>query len=123
MAEGLGKRSLPIVAPYLHREKDQAIRRYMDRPGGTLTSDSIEEIVPSAAAGRIDTLFVDTGVPKWGKYDPASGRVELHSVQEGGDEDLLDAAFTHTYLNGGNVYGLDSAQIAAQSGAAAIFRY
>jgi hypothetical protein len=84
---------------------------------------SIEEIVPSAAAGRIDTLFVDTGVQKWGKYDPVSGRVELHSAQEGGDENLLDAAFTHAYLNGGNVYGLDSAQMPAQSGGGAIFRY
>jgi hypothetical protein len=79
--------------------------------------------VPGAFAGKIGTLFVDTGGQKWGKYDAASGLVEVHSGQQKGDEDLLGVAFAQTYLNGGNVYALDSQKMPGASGAAAIFRY
>jgi hypothetical protein len=117
------KRGLQIVSPYFHREQDRAIERYMDLLNGPLTSVVIEEIVTGAVAGRIDTLFVDTGERKWGKYDAPSGLVELHPKQQNKDEDLLDLAFAQTYLNGGNVYALDPVKIPGASGAAAIFRY
>ena len=117
------KRGRPLVSPYLQREREQAVGRYMDLLGGPLASGNIEKIVRGAAAGRIDTLFVNTGIQKWGKYDPVSGRAEVHSERQAGDEDLVDLAFRQAYLNGGNVYGLDSAQITGDSGAAAIFRY
>jgi hypothetical protein len=122
-SQGLLKRGLPIVSPYFHREEEQAITRYEDLLGGSLASEIIEDILPSALAGRIDTLFVDTGVQIWGKRDPVSGQAEIHSGQQSGDEELLDVAFAQTYLNGGNIYALDSAQMPGDSGAAAIFRY
>jgi hypothetical protein len=122
-ASQLLKRALPIVSPWFRREKEQTIARYMDLLGGPLVSESIDEIVPGAAGGRIETLFVDIGARKWGKFDPVLGSVEVHPEQFKGDDDLLDVAFCQAYLNGGNVYGLDSAQIPGQSGVAAIFRY
>ncbi|MGO9019486.1 MAG: hypothetical protein ACLQVJ_14175 [Syntrophobacteraceae bacterium] len=122
-SQELLKRGLQVVSPYFHREREQAIGRYMDLSGGPLTSESLEEIVPSAVSGRIDTLFVDTGVQKWGKYDPVSGQVEVHSGQQNGDEDLLEVAFAHAHLNGGNVYGLGSVEMPGESGGAAVFRY
>ncbi|MDA8307600.1 MAG: hypothetical protein M0Z81_12320, partial [Deltaproteobacteria bacterium] len=93
-----------------------------DLLGGGLASDNIVDILPGAAAGRIDTLFVNTGAEQWGTYDPSSGRVEVHSERQTGDEDLLDLAFVHTYLNGGNVYELESPEMAGKN-AAAILRY
>lgn len=122
-SQELLRRGLPVVSPYFHREREQAIGRYMELLGGPLTSVSIEQIVPSAVVGRIDTLFMDTGLQKWGKYDPVSGQVELHSGRQTGDEDLLDVAFAHAYLNGANVYGLGSAEMPGDSGSAAVFRY
>jgi hypothetical protein len=122
-SQELLKRGLQVVSPYFRREREQAIERYMDLSGGPLTSESIEEIVASAVAGRIDTLFVDTGAHKWGEYDPVSGQVEVHSGQQNGDEDLLDVAFDHAYLNGGLVYGIGSEEMPGESGGAAVFRY
>ena len=122
-SQELLKRGLPAVSAYFRREQEQAVERYENHLGGSLASERIEEILPSAAAGRIDTLFEDIGVQKWGKYDPVSGQVEVHSGQQNGDEELLDAAFTQTYLNGENIYALDSAQMPGDSGVAAIFRY
>ncbi len=117
------KRGFPLVSSYFDREKRRAIGRYMNLLGGMLTSDTIEEIVPNAVAGRVDTLFVDNDRQKWGKFDLASGQVEIHPEQHRGDEDLLDVALNQAYLNGGDVYGLDPADMPGRSGGAAIFRY
>ncbi len=122
-SQELLKRGLPAVSPYFRMEQEQAIERYRDLLGGPLTSESIEEVLTSAAAGRIDTLFEDIGVQKWGKYDPVSRHVEVHSGRQDGDEELLDVAFAQTYLNGGKIYALESARMPGDSGVATIFRY
>ena len=118
----LQKKGLRLVSPYFSMEKERAIRRCMDLLGGGLASDNIVDILAGAAAGRVDTLFVNTGAEQWGTYDPSTGRVEVHSERQTGDEDLLDLAFVHTYLNGGNVYELESPEMAGKN-AAAILRY
>jgi hypothetical protein len=118
----LQRKGLQLVSPSFNTEKERAVQRCMDLLGGPLASDNIGDILPGAAAGRVDTLFIDTVAEQWGKYDPASGRVQVHDQRQTGDEDLLDLAFAHAYLNGGNVYGLDSPEMAGKNGAA-IFRY
>jgi hypothetical protein len=122
-SQELLKRARQIVSPYFQKEQRKAIDRYRDLLKGQLTSDRLEKVVPGAIAGKVDTLFVDTERRKWGKYDGGSGLVDVHSEQQNEDEDLLDLAFVQTYLNGGNVYALDSEKMPGTSGAAAIFRY
>jgi hypothetical protein len=117
------KKSLPLISPYFHQEQEMALERYMELSGGPLVSDDIEEILPGALAGRIETLFVNSGVHKWGKHDRPSGRVEVHTEQQKDDEDLLDLAFSGAYLNRGNVFGLDSEHMPGGGDAAAILRY
>lgn len=70
----------------------------------------------------METLFLDTDARQWGIYNQASGSIEVHRLRQTGDEDLLDLAFAHAYLNGGNVYGVDSPEMFGKNGAA-IFRY
>jgi hypothetical protein len=118
----LQKRGLQLVAPHFSREKERAMRRFRDLLGGPLASDNIGDILPGAAQGRVETLFLDTGAQQWGLYNRASGSIEVHGERQAGDEELLDLAFAHAYLNGGNVYGLDSPEMVGKSGAA-IFRY
>ncbi len=118
----LQRKSLPLVSPYFNKDKELAIHRWLALSGGPLASDKIGDILPGAAEGRVDTLFIDAGARQWGRYDPKSGSVEIHSERRTGDEDLLDLAFSHAYLNGGNVYGLDSPELPGKNGAA-IFRY
>lgn len=117
------KKSLPLVSPYFLREREKALERYMELSGGPLASNDIEEILPEARAGRIDTLFLNSGIQKWGKHDPVSDLVEVHPEQQKEDEDLLDLAFRNVYLNRGNVFGLDSEHMPGGSYAAAILRY
>lgn len=118
----LQKKGLPLVSTYFNRDKDLAIGRCRELLGGPLASESIADILPGAVSGRVDTLFLDTDAQQWGRYDPASDSVEIHSERQTGDEDLLDLAFAHAYLSGANVYGLNPPEMPGKN-AAAIFRY
>jgi hypothetical protein len=118
----LQKKGLPLVSPYFQRDTNLAVRRCMDLLGGPLASDDIGDILPRAVSGRVDTLLLNCAAQQWGRYDPASGAVEVHSEHRSGDEELFDMAFTQAYLNGANVYELDSPELHGKN-AAAIFRY
>jgi hypothetical protein len=47
----------------------------------------------------------------------------VHAEAEPGDEDLLDLAAVHTFLNGGMVYAVEPEQMPSYATLAALFRY
>lgn len=80
-------------------------------------------IVPAAYDGRIDTLFVAAGTQQWGIFTPETRDVQIHRETEEQDEDLLDFAAVHTFINGGTVYVVAPDAIPGGQHAAAVFRY
>jgi hypothetical protein len=122
-ATELQRRGLEIAGPYFMKEQQEAVAHYLDLTGSRLSSAGIQEILPASLKGRIDILFVDTGTPIWGKFDPESGQTEVHKERERGDEDLLDLATNRTFLSGGAVYALSAADMPESRKIAAIFRY
>lgn len=122
-AESLRQAAWEIVAPVFARKQQQALEQYQDLAGTDQISSNVDEIVPGAYAGRVDTLFVSIDGHVWGRYDRAANRVEVAGPDRDGGEDLLDFAVGQTLLNGGAVYALDRAQIPGDSLAAARFRY
>ena len=42
-----------------------------------LTSDDIDEIIPAACEGKIDTLFADCDAEVFGRFNPAKKSVEV----------------------------------------------
>jgi hypothetical protein len=83
----------------------------------------LREAVAAAYYGRIDHLFVAVGVQQWGNFDPQANELQIHSENEPGDEDLLNAAAIQTVLNGGTVYALEPQAVPEQAPLAAVFRY
>ncbi len=123
-AEELHQRAWAIVEPYFRREQERAAAQYEELRGtGRATSD-LRAIVPAAGQGRVESLFVAVGVQQWGRYEPETGRVELHDEAAPGDEDLLDLAAVETLTHGGKVYAVEPEQVPDTGGpAAAVFRY
>jgi hypothetical protein len=117
--------ALPIVEPILSRRQAEMAHKYRQFAGeqNGLASADLKEILPAACNGRVDTLFVAVGTQEWGKFDPATEKVEMHSSPQPGDEDLLDLASIHTYLNDGTVYAVKPDQVPSGESAAAVFRY
>lgn len=121
----LHERAWAIVEPIFARDREEAAEGYrqLAGEGSDRASGSVEEIVPAAAFGRVDTLFVALGVHVWGAFDPDENAVAVHEEAEPGDADLLDLAAVHTLLNSGTTYAVDADQVPGESPAAALFRY
>jgi hypothetical protein len=48
---------------------------------------------------------------------------QLRDEPQPGDEDLLDSAAVHTFLNGGTVYAVEPVEVPDEATLAAVFRY
>lgn len=121
-AQELHDRAWAIMEPRFLKEQEDALGRY--RASHSRTSDAIEEILPAAHHGRVDTLFVTRGHQAWGAYVPGDGgKVLLHDAYEHGDRDLLDIAAAATLKTGGRVFALESGDVPGHAVVAALLRY
>jgi hypothetical protein len=121
----LHKSAWDILGPHFQAAQAEAVAQYQQLAGqaSERVADRLEKIVPAAADGRVETLFVATGVLQWGVFDPATQEIELHRQQEAGDEPLLDLAAVQTYLKGGVVYAVEPEKVPGGASAAAVLRY
>jgi hypothetical protein len=122
-SEDLLKQAWNIVEPIFLDAQEGAKIQYVQASESKQTADTLEEIVPGAYNGRINTLFVAVGIQQWGTFDPENHRVHPHLDANPGDEDLLDFAAVHTFLNGGTVYALRPEEMPNEKTIAAICRY
>ena len=113
------------IGPLFRRAQEEAEAKYRERAGTGLASSELDEVVPAAYHGRMESLFVALGVQRWGRFDADSNVVEEHAEPEPGDRDLLDLAALRTLMNGGSVFAVDPDGVPADNGspAAAVFRY
>jgi hypothetical protein len=121
--EELHDQAWPLVEPVFEKEKEQAINLYKELSGTGRSSADINQIVPAAGHGRIDTLFVAVGVQTWGRYTIATDEVIVHDEATLNSTDLLDFAAIQTMLNGGTVYAVPPDEVPDEAPMAAIFRY
>ncbi|MGH1394258.1 MAG: hypothetical protein ACRAVC_09495 [Trichormus sp.] len=123
--EELHHQAWSIVSPLIQQQQQQAIALYQQLAGENMAqaSGDIKEIVPAAYYQKVDTLFVSLRQQVWGKFDSDTMSVDLHPQPQPQDNDMLDFAAVHTFLNGGQVYTLDIEEMPNQQPVAAIFRY
>lgn len=124
-AEELHEKALAIVNTALEKKQREAEARYREVAGKGYTAAGIRSVLPAAAYGRVDTLFVASGERLPGTFDREKNEVVL--AEEGaanGAEDLLDLAVVETIRGGGDVYVLEKERMPEQHAeAAAILRY
>jgi hypothetical protein len=122
-AADLHRKGWAIVQAHFEREQQAGASRYRNLALKQQTSCDLEEIVNAAVQGRVDILFVAVGTQRWGTYDPAASKVQIHSAMEPGDEDLLDFVTIQTLLNRGRVFAVPPERVPDQAPLAAVFRY
>jgi len=112
-----------VVEPYFQQAQEVAAEHYGNATGQGLASSDIQEIVPAAYNGRVNHLFVAVGEHQWGTFDPAQNRVNLEQEASPTNEDLLDFAAAHTFLNSGAVFAVNPEDVPEKGAIAAVFRY
>ena len=124
-ADELHKSAWDIVSPRFQAAYEEAVVQYRQLAGqaSERVADTLEKIVPAASEGRIETLFIATGVQHWGVFNPDTNEIEHHVQVQPGDESLLDLAAVQTYLKGGIVYTMELDKVPGGTSAAAVLRY
>lgn len=121
--EALLEKAWEIVAPILSKEQESARTRFDEMAHSERASDKLQDIVPAAFQGRVDSLFVAVNEHSWGHYDPQTNDIALHEPEQRNGEDLLDFAVVQTLRNGGAVYAVDAGELPGETSIAAVFRY
>lgn len=119
----LHTRAWGVVSALLDAERTRAAARVEEAWASPRTTPDPASIVPAAAHGRVDVLFVSNDAEWWGSYESGTERVTVRPQQGAGDQDLLDLATLHTLLNGGDVYSLPAADMPKGEDAVALLRY
>ncbi len=128
----LHRRSWPLVLPQFQQAQAQATAQY-EHLRGTEEQRAIsvvEEIVAAAYFQRVDTLFILANSPIWGAFNVENSQVEIHNAYQPGDQELINFAAIHTFLNGGTIYDMsqgdvpeNGAGVTSDSAMAALLRY
>ena len=125
--DGLGRDELhrqawSLVEPVFQQAERDAEARYRELAGTGRTSADLAATLVAAHQGRIDSLFVSQA-EVWGRFDPASGRVETRGAPRPGDDDLLDVAAMRTLTTRGAVYLRAPDRMPDSGPVAAVLRY
>jgi hypothetical protein len=107
----LHQKSWHLAAPHHQQAQQNARTKYLEFKGTRLTTNNMQEIVPAAYHGHIDTLFIAANGEQWGTFDEASNTVQIHKTAKWDDDELLDRTAAQTMLHDGTVYALDAHQI------------
>jgi hypothetical protein len=124
-ADELQAQAWPLVQPYFEQELAAVVEQYGQLVNMGWATHDLKEAVAAAYFGRVDKMIVAVDEQVWGKFDPATGKVEQQAGDQKSDGDiaLLDAAAMQTLLNGGSVYGLLRAEMPVDAPAVAVLRY
>lgn len=122
--EALHERAWEAIRPALEKPRRQAVERF-----GTLYAEDpsrvairVDELIPAAFDGRVETLFLPQGETVSGRFDPADRTVQISEDPRPGNTDLLELALARTMETGGRVFVLDPEAI-PEAPVAAILRY
>jgi hypothetical protein len=123
-ADELHQKAWEIVRPELEKSEHDARERYREMAGKGYTAAGVQTVVPAAAYGQVDTLFVDRDERLPGRFDPEKNEVVVYGQDAAEGEDLLDLAAVEAIKHGGKVYSLGKDQMPERdAAAAAILRY
>ena len=124
-AEELRDKAWNLVEPSFREAEREAKARLAALSDSSRAMNAIEQIVPAAYWGRVDTLFVQRDRHVWGQFDASANKVYLSEQEEfvPGNCDLIDLAVRRTLAKGGTVFALSGERMPAAVPAAAIGRY
>ncbi|MGB3182324.1 MAG: hypothetical protein WBB45_13110 [Cyclobacteriaceae bacterium] len=126
-AKDLHTKTWTVMKDHFEKRRDDHMKHYNDLAGTGKTSYDINQIVPAALNGRIETLFVKKGAEhKWGVFHKDTQNIEIHDTRGNEDECLMSMSAVETILNGGETFIVSAEDLPEQSVEAdmvAVFRY
>lgn len=104
---------------------DEALATYKELVKELRVADSVDTVLPLAATGRVQHLFVSRDHEIWGRFNPENLRVEHAQAKGYNREDLLDTCARTVHQYGGEIHLIPDEDLSRHTGArhiAAILR-
>lgn len=120
--EDLHARANAMMAERERGHRNQAIGQYVENLARARSCAGYTDVVPCAAQGRLTHLFLESGQPRWGTYEPETGRTTLWEGYRDGAEDLANLACIHAYLGGARIYAFAAGDLPDGAGIAGLCR-
>lgn len=92
------------IKPFFQEERNHKVELFNQFRDTKKTSHDLNEIVPSALSGKIDTLFLENESETWGIYDPIDRILKISDKEDIPNVSLTNLAAISTMLQGGDVY-------------------
>lgn len=102
----LHARVWPLVSPLFRQRADRAVAQYQQLDGTGRTVHDLPVLLPAAHRGELETLFVVGNRNVWGRFEPDTGRVEVHATPRTDSEDLVNLAVTFALGRGRRVHSV-----------------
>ena len=116
--------ALEELSGHFNTEREKALNDFGAFMSENKADTTVVNIIPAAVNQRVDTLFITKGHTYYGTVDAAKNEVNLADEMKDDNQELLNTAAKHTYLNGGKVYIVDKNDMPMPtSPVAAIYRY
>jgi hypothetical protein len=120
--ENLRHAALEALSKLAEQNKFEAIQEFQELSFQGRSSDDLSIVAKAAAHGKVKKIIVASDQMLFGKIDPTSGEVSLHSRQmDSSDDDVLDDLAESVFAKGGKVFCLPTKDLPTQSPVAAIF--
>ncbi len=122
--EKLNTMAWEIMQPEYDRRLSAMAARFEQAKADGTGSDDIITVAGAAAAGRIDTLMLQSGCAVAGKItDMSTGEVKMGNLSNPDTDDVLDDIGELVTKMGGQVWVIPQENMPSKTGIAAIYRY
>ncbi len=98
------RESWEVIAPYFKKTREEKQTAFREMFHTQKVAVAVEDIVPAAINGKVDTLFVARGEAVYGSYDESKNTISLDRTKSNTNTSLTELAVVNTFLQGGRVY-------------------
>lgn len=119
----LVKHAWKVMEPYYNENIAKICNEYHQAKSKDTASDNISEVAVAAAAGKVDTLLIESEIQIPGKIINETGSIEKGDLANPEVDDLLDDLGELVTKMGGKVMIIPHEKMPTKTGVAGLFRY
>lgn len=120
----LHEMALEIVDDYFHKRRKSATVKFKEQPSIEKYSIDLNDIIPAALDGRIESLFIQESKDRFGLYDKINRSLIIDEGHKAKQASLFNMAAIQTWLKDGDVFIVEEDKIPFEGTSVnALFRY
>lgn len=113
-----------ILEPYFNAVRKKKEHKFKEAPSAELVSTQLEQIIPAAFEGKIDTLFIQNKTDIFGLYNPKTTAVRIDTKHSTSNVSLLNLLALEALKKDGKVFLIDKEYMPVNTAVVnALYRY